>query len=61
MLGEAGCVNLIMERKTLTHINGIEIFQKTEIPRNKELLDTIKKLKKRVCIVRSYFLKQVKK
>lgn len=51
-----------MERKTLTHINGIEIFRrKIEVlPRNKELLNRSRSLRKGYVLSEVIFWKQVR-
>lgn len=51
-----------MERKTLTHINGIEIFRrKIEVlPRNKELLNRSRNLRKGYVLSEVIFWKQVR-
>ena len=51
-----------MERKTLTHINGIEIFRrKIEVlPRNKELLSRSRSLRKGYVLSEVIFWKQVR-
>ena len=51
-----------MERKTLTHINGIEIFRrKIEVlPKNKELLNRSRSLRKGYVLSEVIFWKQVR-
>ena len=51
-----------MERKTLTHINGIEIFRrKIEVlPKNKELLSRSRSLRKGYVLSEVIFWKQVR-
>ena len=51
-----------MERKTLTHINGIEIFRrKIEVlPKNKELLNRSRSLRKGYVLSEVVFWKQVR-
>ena len=51
-----------MEKRTLTHINGIEIFRrKTEVlPKNKELLNKARSLRKGYILSEVIFWKQVR-
>ena len=51
-----------MERKTLTHINGIEIFRrKIELlPKNKDLLSRFRSLRKGYVLSEVVFWKQVR-